>query len=75
MSDSEVPNVASNCSTENGRFGAKAALHFQSSNYRFVPKAVIYHQRRGCRVRLHLFVNNHLYRLSTYFAVGSCNKS
>jgi hypothetical protein len=33
-----VPNVASNCSTINGCYGAKTDLHFQSSNYRFVPE-------------------------------------
>jgi hypothetical protein len=36
--DGCVPKVASNCSTTNGCFGAIAALHFQSSNYRFVPR-------------------------------------
>ena len=33
-----VPKVANNCSTKNDRFGAIAALHFQSSNYRYVQK-------------------------------------
>jgi hypothetical protein len=52
-----VPKVANNCSTKNDCYGAKAALCFQTSNYWFVPKAVIYHQRCGLgRVRLHLFV-------------------
>ena len=36
-----MPRVASHYPNINGGFGAKAALHFQSSNYRFVPKADI----------------------------------
>jgi hypothetical protein len=36
-----VPKVASNCSTTNDCFGAIAALHFQSKNYRFTPFAAI----------------------------------
>jgi hypothetical protein len=50
MSARSWPKVANNCSTLNDCFGAKAALQFQFSYYRFVPETdaqpvVIFHAK------------------------------
>jgi hypothetical protein len=48
--DGKVLEAANNCSTKNGGFGAKGALYFQSSIYRFVPLAAV----KGGGVRSHI---------------------
>jgi hypothetical protein len=40
-----LPKVASNYPNINDGFGAKAALHFQFTDYRFVPIAAVRHYK------------------------------
>jgi hypothetical protein len=41
MNDSNVPKVASNCSSLNGCFGAVAAVSETQDDFRFVPEVDI----------------------------------